>query len=40
MSAGLLFDLHLTHTVKRSQDKGFVCRQLGFGLCDGDLMSS
>ena len=35
MSSGLLVDLHLTHTVRRSQDKSF-CRQFGFGLCDGD----
>ena len=39
MSSGLLVDLHLMHTVRRSQDKGF-CRQFGFGLCDGDFMSS
>ena len=39
MSSGLSVDLHLMHTVRRSQDKGF-CRQFGFGLCDGDFMSS
>ena len=40
MSSGLLVDLHLLHTVRRPQDKGYSCRQCGFGVCDGDFVSS
>ena len=39
MSSGLLVDLHLLHTVRRPQKVCFL-RQFGFGLCDGDFVSS
>ena len=39
MSSGLLVDLHLMHTVRRSQDKGFL-QAIWFGLCDGDFRMS